>query len=320
MTTESAARPRTEQAPWAFAREWGGEGWITDLDGPVHWVEFGEADGPAPPLVFVHGLGGSHLNWVRIGPDLAAGRRGVALDLAGFGLSPGAGRDCSVQGNARLLHRFVVDVLGGEAVLVGNSMGGAVSVLAAAAHPEAVAGLVLVDPALPAPLQIPDAVVAGLFLLYGAPVVGEVFMKLMESRLSPSQQVERVMRVCFADPARASEPVMAALAALAEHRRSISGKERWFLQAARSLMRLLARPAPYRAALRGLAPPTLLIHGEADRLVPIAAARAAAAENPGWGTLFIPGVGHTPQLECPELVVESMSGWLARHPRLTAVR
>jgi pimeloyl-ACP methyl ester carboxylesterase len=318
MTTRSAASPRTEMAPLQFARAWGAQGWVSDLDGPVHWVEFAEGtDQHAPPAVFVHGLGGSHLNWVRIGPDLAAGRRAMALDLAGFGLSAGAGRDCSVQGNARLLHRFLVEVVGAPAVLVGNSMGSAVSVLAAAAHPEAVAGLVLVDPALPAQLQIPDAVVAGLFLLYGAPVLGEVFMRVLESRLSARQQVERVMRVCFADPQRASEPVMAALAALAEHRRSVTGKERWFLQAARSLMRLLARPTAYRAVLRGLAAPTLLIHGEADRLVPIAAARAAAADNARWSTSFIPGVGHTPQLECPEAVVEAMSGWLARHPGLT---
>jgi pimeloyl-ACP methyl ester carboxylesterase len=314
----SAAPPRTERATLPFAREWGAEGWIGDLGGPVHWVEFAtEADRHPPPVVFVHGLGGSHLNWVRIGPDLATGRRAVALDLAGFGLSAGAGRDCSVQGNARLLQRFLAEVIEAPAVLVGNSMGGAVSVLAAAAHPESVAGLVLVDPALPAPLQVPDAVVAGLFLLYGAPVAGEVFMKLVESRLSPRQQVERTMRVCFADPRRASEPVMAALAALAEHRRTMAGKERWFLQAARSLMRLLARPAPYRAALRGLSVPTLLIHGEADRLVPLAAARAAALASPGWTTSFIPGVGHTPQLECPDPVVEAVSGWLARHSGLT---
>jgi pimeloyl-ACP methyl ester carboxylesterase len=311
---------RTEEAPLQFAREWGAQGWITDLDGPVHWVEFGGTDRHASPLVFVHGLGGSHLNWVTVGPALAAGRRAVALDLAGFGLTPGTGRDCSVQANARLLHRFVVEVLGGEAVIVGNSMGGAVAVLTARAHPEAVAGLVLVDPALPARLQVPDAVVAGLFFLYGAPVAGEVFMKLVESRLSPRQQAERVMRVCFADPTKASEPVMAAHAALGGHRRSLAGRERWFLQAARSLMRLLAPPAAYRSALRGLAAPTLLIHGEADRLVPIAAARSAAAENPGWSTCFVPGVGHTPQLECPDRVVEVVSGWLAQHLGLTAVR
>src|ERR1700727_675723 len=104
------------------------------------------AGGSAPPMVLVHGLGGSHLNWVAIAPALAAERRVLALDLAGFGLTPAAGRSATVQSNARLLARFVRDIAGSPAVLVGNSMGGMISILHAGADPETVAGLVLVDP------------------------------------------------------------------------------------------------------------------------------------------------------------------------------
>jgi pimeloyl-ACP methyl ester carboxylesterase len=64
--------------------------------------------------------------------------------------------------------------------------------------------------------------------------------------------------------------------------------------------------------LRRIDVPVLLISGEADRLVPVAAARAAAAANPAWDTVFLPGVGHTPQLETPDLVVDAVTGWLAR--------
>jgi pimeloyl-ACP methyl ester carboxylesterase len=64
--------------------------------------------------------------------------------------------------------------------------------------------------------------------------------------------------------------------------------------------------------------PTLLIHGEADRLVPFAAAEAAVAANPAWQTLFLPGVGHTPQLETPDLVIDGIRDWLADHPALAA--
>ena len=82
--------PLVKPAPWAFAAPWGARGYVSDLDGPVHWIEFSPAPGDGQdgtPIVFVHGLGGSHLNWCLIGPQLAAGRRAVALDLHGFGLT-----------------------------------------------------------------------------------------------------------------------------------------------------------------------------------------------------------------------------------------
>ena len=61
-----------EPAPLQLAEPWGGTGWVSDLDGPVHWVDYG---GPAAdedlvgvPVVMLHGLGGSHLNWVGMAP------------------------------------------------------------------------------------------------------------------------------------------------------------------------------------------------------------------------------------------------------------
>jgi pimeloyl-ACP methyl ester carboxylesterase len=68
--------------------------------------------------------------------------------------------------------------------------------------------------------------------------------------------------------------------------------------------------------IRGIRAPTLLISGEVDRLVPVAAARSAAADNPDWETLFLPGVGHTPQLEAPGLVIDAVTDWIAGHPTL----
>jgi pimeloyl-ACP methyl ester carboxylesterase len=116
----------------------------------VHWVEFGDEDASGrdgTPIVFVHGLGGSHLNWCLIGPQLAEGRRAVALDLNGFGLTPGTRATSNVHHNAMLLNRFVREITGTPVILVGNSMGGLISILQASAEPDIVAGLVLIDPA-----------------------------------------------------------------------------------------------------------------------------------------------------------------------------
>jgi pimeloyl-ACP methyl ester carboxylesterase len=52
--------------------------------------------------------------------------------------------------------------------------------------------------------------------------------------------------------------------------------------------------------------------------VPVAAVRRAAARNPGWESVILPGVGHTPQLEVPGQVTGILTDWLDRHFTLTA--
>jgi pimeloyl-ACP methyl ester carboxylesterase len=311
----------TVPAPHQFAAPWGARGYITALDGPVHWIEFGGTADPAPgagssgpPIVFVHGLGGSHLNWCQVGPQLAAGRRALALDLHGFGLTPGTRRTSTVRANARLLDRFVREICGAPVILVGNSMGGMISVLQAAAAPDTVAGLVLIDPALPLPRQVPDPVVAGQFLLYALPGVGELFVRTMLARRTPELAVRQLIELCFADPSRSDPAMVAASVDLARYRMGDRTQARAYAQsllaASRSLLRVNGRPGRYWGMMASIRVPVLLIGGESDRLVSLAAMRAAAARNPGWEAVFLPGVGHTPQLEVPDAVIGTISGWL----------
>jgi pimeloyl-ACP methyl ester carboxylesterase len=321
MAPYTATRP----APWAFAAPWGARGYVSDIDGPVHWVEFGPAGDagqrPAaedgPPIVFVHGLGGSHLNWCLIGPHL--GRRAVALDLHGFGLTPGRGATSTVQRNARLLDLFVREVTGTPVILVGNSMGGLISILQASGAPDTVQGLVLIDPALPPPRRAPDRQVAGQFLLYALPGLGELYVKTTLSR-PPQLAVQRVIELCFADPSRADPAMLTASIALAAERQSQPARARdeAFLGASRSLMRVVGLRRRYWEMMASVRVPVLLIGGAADRLVPVASMRQAAARNPSWETVILPGVGHTPQLEAPDNVIGTLRDWLGRHFTPTA--
>jgi pimeloyl-ACP methyl ester carboxylesterase len=305
-------------APWTFAAPWGARGYVSDLDGPVHWIEFGPEDAPrrdGTPIVFVHGLGGSHLNWCLIGPQLAAGRRAVALDLHGFGLTPGTRATSTVQHNTRLLDRFVREVTGTPVILAGNSMGGLISILQASASPDTVRGLVLIDPALPMPPRVPDRQVGSQFLMYALPGVGEYYVRSVLSRRPPQLAVQRVIDLCFADPSRIDPAMFAASIALAAERRSQGPRARdeAFLAASRSLMRVAGLRGRYRQMMASIRVPVLLIGGEADRLVPVASIRQAAARHPGWETVILPGVGHTPQLEVPDTVASTVQDWLGRH-------
>ena len=342
MTT---ARPAaTRPASWDYSAPWGARAYVTDLSGPVHWIEFAPKipetpkvpetpqapdqtqdqspdqdrdPGQQPPIVFVHGLGGSHLNWCLLGPQLAAGRRAVALDLRGFGLTPGLRVNSTVQANARLLDRFIREVVATPAILVGNSMGGLISILETAANPDVIKGVVLIDPALPLPPRKPDWQVSGQFMLYALPGLGEHAVAKLMRTVSPETAVQQLLELCFADPSRADpELIKADVALLARRhpatRAQASARARIFLAAARSLLRVLSRRQRYAGMMAGIDVPVLLIGGEEDRLVPVAAMRQAAARNPRWESVMLPDVGHVPMLEVPGTVTGAIRDWLAR--------
>ena len=333
MITASPAATRPVSPD--LAAPWDVRAYVTDLDGPVHWIEFisqtpGQvpdrtpsqipetAGENAPPIVFVHGLGGSHLNWCLLGPHLAAGRRAVALDLRGFGLTPGLRVNSTVLANARLLNRFITEVIGTPVILVGNSMGGLISILETAANPRAITGVVLIDPALPLPAQKPDWEVSSQFLLYALPGLGEYVVARLMARVSPESAVQQLLQLCFADPSRADPEMIKAEVALLTRRHpatpaQASARARIFLAAARSLLRVLSRRQNYQKMMAGIDVPVLLIGGEDDRLVPIAAMRQAAARNPRWESVILAGAGHTPMLEVPDAVAGMIHDWLDRH-------
>src|SRR5216684_1535396 len=94
----------------------------------------------------VHGLGGSALNWMAVGPEIASSYHAIAVDLAGFGQTPLFSRSANVGGNADLVHEFIEKVIGEPVVIMGNSMGGHIAILEAAVHPSSVHAMILLDP------------------------------------------------------------------------------------------------------------------------------------------------------------------------------
>jgi pimeloyl-ACP methyl ester carboxylesterase len=263
-----------------------------DLDGPVAYVEWPSErpDRGGPTFVCVHGLGGSHLNWMLVGPRLAGYGRVLALDLAGFGLTPRDGRSSSVAANRRLLSRFVQEMTDGPVILVGNSMGGALSILQAAYEPRSAAGLVLTSPALPWSRRArpPAALVLATFAIYQMP------------------------RVVMADPKSVPVEVVEAHVELARRRADDPDSVPAFLQAARSLLTLGGRRPFVGEVLDRVKVPVLVVHGRKDRLVRVQVARAAARNRDTWEVEELDGVGHAAQLEAPDRWMDALIRWLDR--------
>jgi pimeloyl-ACP methyl ester carboxylesterase len=280
-----------------------------ELDGPVHVADFG---GRGPTMVLVHGLGGSHVNWMCVGPALAGRARVVAPDLAGFGRTPLAGRSAAVRAQQTLLARFIDHVAPDEPViLVGNSMGGLIAMLEAAQRPERVARLVLVGPAQPRPrTAMFDPLVALTFAAYAFPGIGELVMRWRAARLGPEGVVRQSLALCCADSKCLSAEVVAAHVAMARERAEMPWGQAAFLEATRSIMALLVQRAEMRGVIETIRAPTLVIQGTEDRLVPVAASRGLAAVRREWELVVWDAVGHVPMLEVPERFVETVSRWL----------
>jgi pimeloyl-ACP methyl ester carboxylesterase len=285
--------------------------WV-DVNGPVHYREWaGPADGPV--FVCVHGLGGSMLNWALVAPGLARWGRVVALDLAGFGFTPLEGRSAGVREQRRLLRGFLLALELPPVILVGNSMGGMVSLLQAARAPESVSSLILVDAAFPrgrvrASQFSPR--IAALFAAYSVGWVGERVARRRAARLGPEGLVNETLRVCSPHPERIDPTLKAALVEQARRRMEFDYATPAFLEAAKAIFRANVIPTKYRSLVRAVRRPALLIHGSQDRLVPVGGAVEAARAHPNWTLEILRGVGHIPQMEVPERWLEAVERWL----------
>jgi pimeloyl-ACP methyl ester carboxylesterase len=283
--------------------------WI-DLDGPVHYLDFG---GPAggPVAVCVHGLAGSAVNWSAIAPLLTGRFRVLAPDLPGHGLTRSAGRGTDVTALRGLLHRFLGAVPAGPVILIGNSMGGMVCLLEASAAPAAVAGLVLAGAVLPLVPAWPDRLVTPMLAAYAVPALGPLLMRRWR-RMPPEALVVGVLSLCGVDASRVPADVLAAHVTVARQTLMSPGAEREIAASARSIIATMGRlrGGAYRRAIGSISCPVLLLHGADDRMVPIGVARAAARANLAWTLIEMPGVGHVPQLEVPADAASAITGWL----------
>ena len=102
----------------------------------------GGSDSGPPPLVFIHGAGGSSLHWP---PHLRRlhGLDVYAIDLPGHGESSGTSADTIVKkAQAVIAWKEALEL--GSCVFAGHSMGGAIALTLSLDHSEHVAGLILV--------------------------------------------------------------------------------------------------------------------------------------------------------------------------------
>ena len=295
--------------------------WI-DVDGPVHYREW-EGPSRGPTFVCVHGLGGSLLNWAAVAPGLARHGRVLALDLAGFGLTPTAGRRADVGSNRKLLNGFLKAHRLRRVVLVGNSMGGKVCLIHAAHAPASVKAMILTDAVFPRARALngqPSVQIALAFAIYSNRRLGEMIASARARRLGAEGLVKGTLKLCAADASTIDPRLVEAHIELAKQRMEFDYATSAFLEAARSIFRTQVSPGKYRRLVRTIAAPALVMHGAKDRLVPVGAPREAVEHHDNWEFVVFPDLGHIPQMEAPSRWLETVEAWLptiSRRPSAT---
>jgi pimeloyl-ACP methyl ester carboxylesterase len=245
---------------------------------PLFYFERRVPASPIPPVVLIHGAGGTHLDWppqLRRLPGVSI----VALDLPGHGRSGSVGRDTVAAYAADVL--TVLDALElNAAVLMGHSMGAAIALQGALDAPGRVAGLVLI----------------------GAGARMRVNPMLLEAALNDMGKAVQFVMACGYSPDTDSK-----LKHLGEQ--GLRSMTPVVLHGDY----LACNGFDVRARLGEIGVPALVVGGGADQMMPIRFAEELAAGLPGADLRRMENVGHMMQVEAPERLAEIVRAWLKEH-------
>jgi 4,5:9,10-diseco-3-hydroxy-5,9,17-trioxoandrosta-1(10),2-diene-4-oate hydrolase len=287
-----AARSRSDQAP-----EWrnGVADVFVEVDGArVHLLRAGFG----PPLVMIHGLVGSAVNWRRnIGP-LSTVASVYAIDLVNMGKSQRvAGLDPGLAATAERV-AACMDALGiAQADIAGHSHGGSVAMMLAVGHPERVRSLILFAPA--------NAFCSlGTYLVrFYNTAVGRFVAHLVPKM--PRWIHSFALKRMYGDASRVTPDTVEGYSEGLRVPGTIP-----------HILGILAMWFPDMKRLRDLLPaiasvPTLLVWGDKDRAVGLESGRELARLMPGAKLQIIEGAGHVTFDERPEECNAVMLEWLA---------
>ncbi|MGH3882151.1 MAG: alpha/beta fold hydrolase [Pseudonocardiaceae bacterium] len=248
---------------------------------------FWDGSGAGPAVLLIHGLGYTHDMWYRTVPALSAHYRVIRFDNRGVGRSdvpPGAYRVSDMAQDAAA----VLDAAGVAAAhVVGVSLGGAIAQELTLRHPSRVRGLVLVA-----------TLCGGPRMVQAEPEVG---VTLLARAKMPAEQGIRVMNPYVYDPGTADERIDEDLAIRLRTYPSAQG----YLG---QLQAVLSWSSYDR--LPEITAPTLVIHGESDRLIPPGNGRIIAERIPGARLTLIPQASHILFTDQPETAHGALLGFL----------
>jgi pimeloyl-ACP methyl ester carboxylesterase len=249
-------------------------------------------------ILFIHGIGESLEFWTHQETFAGDKYRFISLDLPGHGLSASGDQPYDPDKFAVFCWQFLDRIGVEKVILVGNSMGGGISILMANSQPQRVEKLLLVNSAcLGRSTAVP-------FRLMTLPLVGEILTK-------PSPRgVKQQLAAIFHDPKVVTEEIHAIAT------RNVMSMEK--AQAFLATIRRMTEFGGQRqsvvdsalSALKKLRIPVLFIHGRHDSVLPYEHSVAAQKLVVDSKLVVFEDCGHTPQFELPELFNKELNSFI----------
>lgn len=273
----------------------------------IHYV----VEGEGLPIVLVHGFGASAFHWRYNIPELAKHYKVYALDLLGFGWSEKALIDYDALVWRDQLVDFLKEIVKEPAVLVGNSLGGFTVLVAAAALPELVRGVALLNTAgqfgdainentesQETPLQ--KFILKPLKEIFQRIVLGFLFWQAKQPA-----RVQSVLKSVYINSSNVDDYLINSITKPAD---DPNAGEVYY----RLMTRFMSNQRKYTldSVLSKLSCPLLLLWGDLDPWVGPAKANRIKEFYPNT-TLVNLQAGHCPHDEVPELVNKGLMDWLS---------
>lgn len=255
--------------------------------------------GDGTPIVLLHGYADSADTWRGVLTGLAAaGRRAVAVDLPGFGQADPRRAVAMVPQFDAFADAVLADT--GPAVLVGNSLGAATAVRAAARNP-AVKALVALDDPLAAEHWLARRARSRPVPVAFWASVGRLPMPSRALRFATRHAVPKVL---YGPGAKSDPQVVAYWTELASNASDVAALGRHAFQYA-------YESAAGHAGVR-VGCPAVIVHGARGRIIPVHSSRTLHQQIPGSELIVLPRSGHCPQLDNPAEVVRIVTALCKR--------
>lgn len=262
----------------------------------VHFRDEGNAN-DSIPIVLIHGTGSSLHTFNDWTTRLTDDYRVIRMDLPGYGLTgPFPHRNYSIDNYVNFIKNFLDKKGIRQCIIGGNSLGGHISWRFAAAFPNRVNKLILIDAAgYPfKPKSVPLA-----FRAAKIPLIKNIF-----TLITPKSVARKSIENVYADKSKVTKDLVTRYFELTLR----PGNRQAFVD------RFSAEndPEAYKQ-ISGIAHPTLIIWGDQDLLIPIENAALFQRDLPNDTLVILENSGHVPMEENPKRSVEAVLSFLNTH-------